>query len=75
MQDQCNQFADKYIEHDFIIIFIDMLLHKPQVYRHLLFNRITEQEGVEVEKIEDLLVLFYLNYHLFSRMYFDSPYF
>lgn len=26
-----------------------MLLHKPQVYRHLLFNRITEQDGVEVK--------------------------
>ncbi|OBZ89490.1 Protein arv1 [Choanephora cucurbitarum] len=46
--DRCNQFADKYVEHDFVIIFIDMLLHKPQVYRHLLFNRISKQDGVEV---------------------------
>ncbi|CAG8553589.1 10451_t:CDS:2 [Diversispora eburnea] len=38
--EKCKKFADKYIEHDFVIIFIDMLLHKPQVYRHLLFNRL-----------------------------------
>ncbi|KAI8332975.1 Arv1 protein [Blakeslea trispora] len=58
--DRCNQFADKYVEHDFVIIFIDMLLHKPQVYRHLLFNRITKQDGVEphVFRFAILLVLF-----------------
>lgn len=26
------------MEFDFVIIFIEMVLHKPQVYRHLLFN-------------------------------------
>lgn len=33
-----------------------MLLHKPQVYRHLLFNRITEQDGVEVRDTEHKLL-------------------
>ncbi|KAI9312291.1 Arv1-like family-domain-containing protein, partial [Dichotomocladium elegans] len=47
-QDRCYGFADKYIEHDFVIIFIDMLLHKPQVYRHLLLNRIS-QPGKKIE--------------------------
>ncbi|KAL4211725.1 sterol homeostasis protein [Rhizopus azygosporus] len=58
--EQCNQFADKYIEHDFVVIFIDMLLHKPQVYRHILFNRITEQDRVEphVFRFAILLILF-----------------
>ncbi|KAJ9071823.1 sterol homeostasis protein [Entomophthora muscae] len=36
----CDRFADKYLEHEGIVIFIDLLLHKPQVYRHILFNRI-----------------------------------
>ncbi|KAJ8658243.1 hypothetical protein O0I10_005925 [Lichtheimia ornata] len=58
---QCNEFADKYIEHDFVIIFIDMLLHKPQVYRHLLFNRIS-QAGNRIEphvtRFAILLILF-----------------
>ncbi|KAG2218699.1 hypothetical protein INT45_003966 [Circinella minor] len=47
--EKCNRFADKYIEHDFVIIFIDMLLLKPQVYRHLLFNRIA-QSGSGIER-------------------------
>lgn len=60
-QDVCNEFADKYIEHDFVIIFIDMLLHKPQVYRHLLLNRISQtREGIEpnVQRFAILLILF-----------------
>ncbi|KAK7202780.1 Arv1-like family-domain-containing protein [Myxozyma melibiosi] len=36
----CNKFADKYIEHDSVLIFIDLVLIKPQVYRHLAFNRL-----------------------------------
>ncbi|KAI9368244.1 Arv1-like family-domain-containing protein [Aspergillus egyptiacus] len=42
----CKRFADKYVEHDFVVIFIDLVLIKPQVYRHLLFNRL---EGGEHE--------------------------
>eukprot|EP00124_Ichthyophonus_hoferi_P002504 Ihof_evm4s173 gene=Ihof_evmTU4s173 len=34
----CGKVADKYIEYEYLIIVIDMLLHKPEVYRHLLFN-------------------------------------
>lgn len=34
----CNKFADKYIEHDGVIIVIDLLLLKPQAYRHMVFN-------------------------------------
>lgn len=30
--------ADRFVEFDYVIIFIEMVLHKPQVYRHLLFN-------------------------------------
>ncbi|KAK9463064.1 Arv1 protein [Lipomyces oligophaga] len=36
----CNKFADKYIEHDSVLIFIDLVLIKPQAYRHLAFNRL-----------------------------------
>ena len=32
-------FADGYLEHDLTIVIIDLLLAKPQAYRHLLFNR------------------------------------
>jgi hypothetical protein len=40
---RCKRFADKYVEHDFVILFIDLVLIKPEVYRHLLHNRL---EGV-----------------------------
>jgi len=40
LQDKCKKFADKYIEHDFVVLFIDIILIKPQVYRHLLYNRL-----------------------------------
>ncbi|MCJ1277800.1 sterol homeostasis protein [Puttea exsequens] len=35
---RCKRFADKYVEHDYVVLFIDLVLVKPQVYRHLLFN-------------------------------------
>jgi lipid intermediate transporter len=28
---QCRRFADKYVEHDFVVLFIDLVLIKPQV--------------------------------------------
>lgn len=34
----CNQVADKYVEFDHVILFIDILLLKPQAYKHLIFN-------------------------------------
>ncbi|KAI5801405.1 Arv1-like family-domain-containing protein [Peziza echinospora] len=38
---RCRGFADKYVEHDFVVLFIDLVLIKPQVYRHLLFNSLS----------------------------------
>lgn len=35
---QCGELADKYIEFDNVIIFLDILLLKPQAYRHLAYN-------------------------------------
>lgn len=30
---RCKRFADKYVEHDYVVIFIDLCLIKPQVSR------------------------------------------
>lgn len=27
----CKRFADKYVEHDFVVLFIDLVLIKPEV--------------------------------------------
>ncbi|CAM9598353.1 unnamed protein product [Ectocarpus fasciculatus] len=34
----CRSVADKYIEWEFVLIAIDLALHRVQAYRHLLFN-------------------------------------
>ena len=34
----CGKVVDKYIEYELVIIFLDAVLHKPQAYRHILFN-------------------------------------
>lgn len=61
---RCKRFADKYVEHDFVVLFIDLILVKPQVYRHLLFND-TKLIGTDasiftpaVKRLGTLLVLF-----------------
>ncbi|KAM3580287.1 sterol homeostasis protein [Umbelopsis sp. WA50703] len=76
--DNCNNFADKYIEYDYVIIFIDMLLHKPQAYRHLLFNRITynDERSIEpnIKKLAVLLILFevYIKWFRLEKYYTGS---
>ena len=34
----CDERLDKYLEYDPVLIIIDLILHKIEVYRHLLFN-------------------------------------
>ncbi|ELP95187.1 protein ARV1, putative [Entamoeba invadens IP1] len=35
---QCKKIADKYIEYDNVLVYLDLFLQKPPVYRHLLYN-------------------------------------
>lgn len=42
IQPNCHSFADPYVEHDELTLLIDLLLLKPAVYRHLLYNRGSE---------------------------------
>ncbi|OJJ32222.1 hypothetical protein ASPWEDRAFT_44310 [Aspergillus wentii DTO 134E9] len=58
---RCQRFADKYVEHDFVVLFIDLVLIKPQVYRHLLFNRlgrVDNQFDRSIIRLGILLLLF-----------------
>lgn len=57
----CGTFADKYIENDIVIVFLDMILHKRSVYRHLLCNRIKfGRNGLnsDIVKLGVILILF-----------------
>jgi hypothetical protein len=35
----CHAFADPYVEQDSLILLLDLILLKRDVYRHLLYNR------------------------------------
>ncbi|CAB4041433.1 ARV1-like isoform X1, partial [Paramuricea clavata] len=35
----CQQRVDKYVEFDTVLVFLDIILHKIQAYRHLIFNK------------------------------------
>ncbi|KAJ1650178.1 sterol homeostasis protein [Dispira simplex] len=75
---RCHHFADRYVEHDAVLIFIDMMLHKPQVYRHLLFNtpNFHNQRGVTagVLNLAILLILFdvYIKWFRLEKMTVDE---
>ncbi|XP_065036299.1 protein ARV 2-like isoform X2 [Musa acuminata AAA Group] len=45
----CKAVADPYIECEFMIILIDMILHKRKAYRHLLFNMLNLGDTLEVK--------------------------
>lgn len=35
---QCGYAADEYVECEMMIVVIDLILHKPEAYRHIFFN-------------------------------------
>ena len=37
-QKNCREVVDKYVEYDGMIILLDVILHKRQAYRHILYN-------------------------------------
>lgn len=41
---QCFKVADPYLEVDPISLLIDLILHKPQAYRHFLLNRMDNED-------------------------------
>ncbi|KAK3943867.1 Arv1-like family-domain-containing protein [Diplogelasinospora grovesii] len=56
----CGRFCDKYVEHDFVVLFIDLVLIKPQVYRHLLHNTLMKDQDEFAPSIIRLGVLLLL---------------
>lgn len=45
----CQEFADKYVEFDLVVLFIDLILLKKQAYRNIVFNRISyDRNGLNV---------------------------
>eukprot|EP00919_Chromeraceae_sp_WS-2016_P014384 GHVR01033792.1.p1 GENE.GHVR01033792.1~~GHVR01033792.1.p1 ORF type:complete len:335 (-),score=-8.05 GHVR01033792.1:102-1106(-) len=38
--EHCGGFADNYVETEYFVIFLDIILHRLQAYRHMIFNRL-----------------------------------
>ncbi|TVY54465.1 Protein arv1 [Lachnellula cervina] len=75
----CGRFCDKYVEHDFVVLFIDLVLIKPQVYRHLLHNTLMREHD-QFDPIVFQYVFFLilcalstLSFHLSIRFLTSSP--
>jgi hypothetical protein len=55
--DGCHGLVDKYIEYEFTLIALDLVLMKSRAYRHLLYNRSPILRGLDVWKAVVLSVL------------------
>ncbi|RYP05722.1 hypothetical protein DL764_003615 [Monosporascus ibericus] len=74
----CGRFCDKYVEHDFVVLFIDLVLIKPQVYRHLLHNTLMherDQFDPSIVRLGTLLLLFdvYLTWARIEKQSVPDP--
>ncbi|XP_074582249.1 protein ARV 2-like isoform X2 [Curcuma longa] len=73
----CRAVADPYIECEFMIILIDLILHKRKAYRHLLFN-VLNLGGDDKEVVWKSSLLYFIldvcRYYLLksSEVCFDS---
>ncbi|RLN55663.1 hypothetical protein BBJ28_00008973 [Nothophytophthora sp. Chile5] len=57
----CNSVADKYVEYETVLLFLEVLLLKPQVYRHVLCNLPTPVAARTTLKLFVILVMLDMN--------------
>ncbi|AOA64395.1 Glycosylphosphatidylinositol intermediates transport to ER [Komagataella phaffii CBS 7435] len=82
---KCNQVVDKYVEFDKVVLFIDLLLLRPNAYRHLMYNSLIPTQNQDekhfqpqiytrVFRIWMLLLLFevYVNWAYEEKSYSSS---
>ena len=48
VQPICHKVVDKYVEYELILVIIDVILHRPQAFRHVLYNRRSLTHGIKV---------------------------
>lgn len=39
---KCGKVADKYVEYELLLVFLDAVLHRKPAMRHLLYNRMND---------------------------------
>ncbi|KAJ5068204.1 arv1 [Anaeramoeba ignava] len=67
----CHHRADEYIELDNVVKFLDLILLKKEVYRHILFNHFDYQDKF-IQKIIIQLAIVMILFITYSKMVFDQ---
>ncbi|KAL5134726.1 Protein MAIN-LIKE 1 [Glycine soja] len=70
--ENCKAVADEYIECEIMILVIDLILHKPKAYRHLLHN-VINQETMKFHVLMDVIIgnlMFLLTFFFMVKMFF-----
>ncbi|KAI9344861.1 Arv1 protein [Obelidium mucronatum] len=76
---RCQKFADHYIENDTVVVFVDLVLLKQPVFRHLIHNRLMYDSwglNTNVLKLALILILFevYLKWFKLEKHYGRSDF-
>uniref|UniRef100_A0A0D9ZE15 Protein ARV n=1 Tax=Oryza glumipatula TaxID=40148 RepID=A0A0D9ZE15_9ORYZ len=78
--DTCKAVADPYIECEFMIILIDLILHKTRAYRHLLFNKLRIYSSLDKvgiiwyrEVLLAVIISSYFKLFLMAMMVWEFP--
>ncbi|TPX45588.1 hypothetical protein SeMB42_g03943 [Synchytrium endobioticum] len=66
---KCLKFADKYLEFDGVLLFIDMVLLKPQVYRHLIYNVLETGDYLKLRPILPRLAFLFILFDVYLKWF------
>lgn len=73
--ENCKAVADDYIECEIMILLIDLILHKPKAYRHLVCN-LVNQENMNMEAVwwKSLISFLFLDVciHFINLLFFSK---
>ncbi|XP_061364801.1 protein ARV 2-like isoform X2 [Gastrolobium bilobum] len=69
--ENCKEVADEYIECEIMILVIDLILHKPKAYRHLLHN-VINQETLKFQGLLWKLAVIFLLFEAYKFFILES---
>jgi len=62
----CHGVVDKYVEYQTTLVGMDVLLHKIEAMRHILFNMPGTEDRIKIAVVYNMLIEFYI------RMYYQG---
>ncbi|KAK7275463.1 hypothetical protein RIF29_16580 [Crotalaria pallida] len=70
--ENCKAVADEYIECEIMILVIDLILHKPKAYRHLLHNVLNQQQTLMFQGLFWKLAFIFLLFDAYKCLVLES---